>query len=264
MASHKSYCEIDCFTRRITVPADVNWGVENDANVTRVYFHCKNEVEDGIFLTGLALYFNYINADSQADSYPVTDVEIDPDDGDYIFFSWALSPKVTKALGSLRFSLCAKAVTQDGYIKNRWYTALTSVPIMEGLEISQIIDPDTSDLIGSLLAQLDDGVKNVQDHAERAEQIATDTEDFKSDAETYANDAKTHSETAETHAENAQLFASAAQSSMNSARASEATAQDYEEQAETMAQAAAAYAGESMYRIAMSEGTGRPVLCKYE
>ena len=79
-------------SRTITVPdTEKIFGVFNDGNTERKYFRCPKVVGDSIDLTTLHLYINYQNANGKKYPYLVEDVQ---PDGDYITFSWLISPDV--------------------------------------------------------------------------------------------------------------------------------------------------------------------------
>lgn len=78
--------------RTISVPeTEKIFGVFSDGNTERKHFRCPKVVGDGIDLTILHLYINYQNANGKKYPYLVEDVQAD---GDYITFSWLISPDV--------------------------------------------------------------------------------------------------------------------------------------------------------------------------
>ena len=93
-------------SRTITVPdTEKIFGVFSDGNTERKHFRCPKVVGDGIDLTTLHLYINYQNANGKKYPYLVEDVQAD---GDYITFSWLISPDVVSYKGTVKFVLCAK------------------------------------------------------------------------------------------------------------------------------------------------------------
>lgn len=93
------------------------------------------------------LYINYQNANGQKYPYLVEDVQTD---GDYITFSWLVSPNVTAYKGQIKFVVCAKngATTE-------WNTTLAEGTVLEGLEAAEEIVEKNPDIIEQILARLD-------------------------------------------------------------------------------------------------------------
>ena len=98
--------EINPETRVITVPASEKlFGVANDGNSERKHFRCPKIVGDNIDLSTMHLYVNYQNANGERSAYLVEDVQTD---GNYITFSWLISPNVTAYKGQIKYIVCAK------------------------------------------------------------------------------------------------------------------------------------------------------------
>lgn len=135
-------------TRTITVPeTEKIFGVLHDGNTERKHFRCPKVVGDNIDLSTMHLYINYQNANGQKYPYLVEDVQTD---GDYITFSWLVSPNVTAYKGQIKFVVCAKngATTE-------WNTTLAEGTVLEGLEAAEEIVEKNPDIIEQILARLD-------------------------------------------------------------------------------------------------------------
>ena len=146
--------EIDPETRVITVPASEKlFGVANDGNSERKHFRCPKIVGDNIDLSTMHLYVNYQNANGEKSAYLVEDVQTD---GDYITFSWLISPNVTAYKGQIKFTVCAKK--GDGAIPE-WNTTLAEGTVLEGLEAADEVVARNPDIIEQMLTLL----KNVSD-----------------------------------------------------------------------------------------------------
>lgn len=142
--------EIDPETRVITVPVSEKlFGVANDGNAERKHFKCPKIVGDNIDLTTLHLYINYQNANGKKYPYLVEDVQAD---GDYITFSWLISPDVVSYKGTVKFVLCAKK--SDG-TKSEWNTTLAEGTVLEGLEATDAVVERNPDIIEQILTRLD-------------------------------------------------------------------------------------------------------------
>lgn len=135
-------------SRTITVPdTEKIFGVFSDGNTERKHFRCPKVVGDGIDLTTLHLYINYQNANGKKYPYLVEDVRAD---GDYITFSWLISPDVVSYKGTVKFVLCAKKGTEL-----EWNTTLAEGTVLEGLEaVDEVVDRNP-DIIEQILTRLD-------------------------------------------------------------------------------------------------------------
>lgn len=140
--------EIDPETRVITVPASEKlFGVANDGNSERKHFHCPKVVGDNIDLSTMHLYINYQNANGDKYPYLVEDVQTD---GDYITFSWLISPDVVAYKGQIKYIVCAKnGATAE------WNTTLAEGTVLEGLEATDEVVARNPDIIEQILARLD-------------------------------------------------------------------------------------------------------------
>lgn len=140
--------EIDPETSVITVPASEKlFGVANDGNSERKHFRCPKIVGDNIDLSTMHLYVNYQNANGEKSAYLVEDVQTD---GNYITFSWLISPNVTAYKGQIKYIVCAKnGATAE------WNTTLAEGTVLEGLEATEEIVEKNPDIIEQILARLD-------------------------------------------------------------------------------------------------------------
>lgn len=135
-------------SRTITVPeTEKIFGVFSDGNTERKHFRCPKVVGDGIDLTTLHLYINYQNANGKKYPYLVEDVQAD---GDYITFSWLISPDVVSYKGTVKFVLCAKKGTEL-----EWNTTIAEGTVLEGLEATDEVVERNPDIIEQILARLD-------------------------------------------------------------------------------------------------------------
>lgn len=140
--------EINPETRVITVPeSEKLFGVANDGNSERKHFRCPKIVGDNIDLSTMNLYINYQNANGEKSAYLVEDVQTD---GDYITFSWLISPNVTAYKGQIKYIVCAKnGATAE------WNTTLAEGTVLEGLEATNEVVARNPDIIEQILTRLD-------------------------------------------------------------------------------------------------------------
>lgn len=140
--------QINPENRAITVPeSEKIFGVANDGNTERKHFRCPKFVGDNIDLSTMHLYINYQNANGEKSAYLVEDVQTD---GDYITFSWLVSPNVTAYKGQIKYIVCAKngATTE-------WNTTLAEGTVLEGLEAADEVVDRNPDIIEQILTRLD-------------------------------------------------------------------------------------------------------------
>lgn len=135
-------------TRTITVPeTEKIFGVSHDGNTERKHFRCPKIVGDNIDLSTMHLYINYQNANGEKSAYLVEDVQTD---GNYITFSWLISPNVTAYKGQIKYIVCAKnGATAE------WNTTLAEGTVLEGLEATEEIVEKNPDIIEQILTRLD-------------------------------------------------------------------------------------------------------------
>lgn len=143
-------CTINPDTREIIVPEKYKiLGVFSDEKVTRIPFTCPKVVGNNVDLTEYKLYINYQNARGMHNAYFIDDVVVS---GDNITFSWLLSRDVTLSSGVVKYSLCAKKLNGDS-ISNEWNTTIANGVVIQGLEATQAIVEENSDIIEAILSK---------------------------------------------------------------------------------------------------------------
>lgn len=141
--------EINPETRVITVPASEKlFGVANDGNSERKHFRCPKIVGDNIDLSTMHLYVNYQNANGERSAYLVEDVQTD---GNYITFSWLISPNVTAYKGQIKYIVCAKKGDEK---ISEWNTTIAEGTVLEGLEATDEVVERNPDIITQLLNRM--------------------------------------------------------------------------------------------------------------
>ena len=143
-------CTVNPDTREIIVPEKYKiLGVFSDEKVTKIPFTCPKVVGNNVDLTEYNLYINYQNAIGRHNAYLVDDVTVS---GDNITFSWLLSRDVTLSSGVVKYSLCAKKLNGDS-ISNEWNTTVANGVVIQGLEATQAIVEENSDIIEAILSK---------------------------------------------------------------------------------------------------------------
>lgn len=143
-------CTVNPDTREIIVPEKYKiLGVFSDEKVTRIPFTCPKVVGNNVDLTEYKLYINYQNARGLHNAYLIDDIAVS---GDNITFSWLLSRDVTLSSGVVKYSLCAKKLNGDS-ISNEWNTTIANGVVIQGLEATQAIVEENSDIIEAILSK---------------------------------------------------------------------------------------------------------------
>ena len=143
---------VDIVNRSILIPNnELIFGVESDQDAERKYFKVSRYLDNDLDLSTMVIRINYKNANGEPDQYIVTDMVCD---GDYIYFSWLLSRKVTEYKGTVSFNVCAVITDEAGIIVNEWNTTLATGKVLEGLEATPVIVSEAYDVIAQLMAMV--------------------------------------------------------------------------------------------------------------
>ena len=141
--------------REIVVPEELkNIAVQFDHNIETVTFDCPR-YWDGIDMSGMKVYINYMRPDGYSGSYLVDNVTVDDKDNTTMHFDWTISRNVTEYRGSISFLICIKKVDVNGNEVNHWNSQINKdLKILEGLECGNVIINKYPDLITSILQRL--------------------------------------------------------------------------------------------------------------
>lgn len=183
---------IDHYTRKINIPSGItNLGVENDDEVLRLNFKMPRYLST-TDLSEFPIRINYINAQGEDDIYVVTDATVV---GDYITFSWLVGPSATAYKGYTKFNVNMLITDASSVIQQEYNTTIATLPVLEGLECSERIVAEYSDILlqwetrlfgigdteeGKLLEYSEEQQQNIVDKG--VEVLATIPEDY---TETY-------------------------------------------------------------------------------
>lgn len=139
--------------RTITIPQTVKMlGVESDEEVLRLYFRMPKMYGD-TDLSEFVIRINYINAKGTGDVYTVSDSSVTDD---AITFSWLISRSATIYKGSVRFIVCLKLYNGTGVLTKEYNTTVASLPVLEGLEIDNVIIDQNPRIIEDILLRLNE------------------------------------------------------------------------------------------------------------
>ena len=142
--------------RHIHVPEELRRiAVQHDHNIETVTFDCPR-YWDGIDLSGMHLYINYMRGDGYLGSY-LADVRIDEDDESMMHFDWVISENVTAVASSITFLVMIVKTNEETGKKERcWNTERNSeMSISSGLAVSDDIVAEYPDVIDAILTRLE-------------------------------------------------------------------------------------------------------------
>lgn len=146
--------------RFISVPKELQRiAVQYDHDVETVTFDSPR-YWDGLDMSTLRIYINYMRKDRYVACYKATDVVVDDTDSSIMHFNWTISRNVTEVKGELKFLVCIKKGDAEGYEVNHWNSELNNeMYISEGLEV----EPSIFDPYPDIIAQWEDEVQRVKD-----------------------------------------------------------------------------------------------------
>lgn len=146
--------------RYISVPAELQRiAVQYDHDVETVTFDCPR-YWDGLDMSELSIYINYMRADKEVGCYKAKDITVDDADESIMHFTWTISSNVSQVKGNLKFLVCIKKADEDGYEQNHWNSEINEeMYISPGLEVNAetIVSP-----YPDLIAEWEEDVTNVK------------------------------------------------------------------------------------------------------
>lgn len=121
--------------RFITVPSELKRiAVQYDHNVETVTFDCPR-YWDGLDMSTMVIYINYLRADSNTGIYKATNIAVDEEDTSIMHFDWTISRNVTEVGGRIVFLVCIRKSDSNGVEENHWNSELCKdCYVSEGLE----------------------------------------------------------------------------------------------------------------------------------
>ena len=145
--------------RFISVPKELQRiAVQYDHDVETVTFDCPR-YWDGLDMSQLRIYINYMRKDREVGCYKATDIAVDETNPEIMHFNWTISRNVSVIKGELKFLVCIKKADDEGNEVNHWNSELNSeMYISEGLEVDESIFESYPDII----AQWEDEVQRVK------------------------------------------------------------------------------------------------------
>lgn len=122
--------------RIITVPDKLKrLAVQYDHDIETVTFDCPR-YWDGIDMSEMSIYINYLRYDTYAGSYKAQNVTVDSRNSTKMHFDWTISRNVTQVIGKLTFLVCIRKTDKSGNEVNHWNSELCKdCYISAGLEV---------------------------------------------------------------------------------------------------------------------------------
>lgn len=129
--------------RYITVPDGLKrLAVQYDHDIETVTFDCPR-YWDGIDMSEMKIYVNYLRSDGEPGCYNVQNVTIDSSDTSLMHFDWTVSRNVTEVHGKIVFLVCIKKADENGNEVNHWNSELCKdCYVSEGLEYAEETLPE--------------------------------------------------------------------------------------------------------------------------
>ena len=145
--------------RIVSVPKELQRiAVQYDHDVETVTFDCPR-YWDGLDMSKMNIYVNYMRKDRYIDSYKTTDIAVDTANPNVMHFNWTISRNVSKVSGGLKFLVCIKKSDDEGFEINHWNSELNNeMYISEGLEA----DPSTLDPYPDIISQWENEVNDIK------------------------------------------------------------------------------------------------------
>ncbi len=131
--------EIDPISRIIKPLNPKTSIVQFDHNSERLTFSMPRYVEghDMAKCTNVEVHYSNVDARTKNESvgvYPITDMQIDPDDEQRAIFTWLISRNATQKVGALEFSIRFTCVDEDANILYSWNTSIfSSITVLASL-----------------------------------------------------------------------------------------------------------------------------------
>ncbi len=133
--------------------------MQNDHNSVRFSFRMARYVQGHDMSLCNKLELHYINISSDKvnkteDIYIVKDMAIDPEEKDFVKFSWLLSNNATKYDGTLSFLIEFLCVKEDATVDYSWHTNKHTLTMTEGMDNEETVIEAVSDVLAAWEAKV--------------------------------------------------------------------------------------------------------------
>ena len=111
--------------------------IQGDHNVDKLTFDCPR-YWDGLDLTTLNLYVNYLSSDGKGNHSFVNNTSVDSDDSNTIHFTWILDNNATVESGTLAFMVCGQKYYDGSNKEYDWNTRINDeIAIQKGIHLTE-------------------------------------------------------------------------------------------------------------------------------
>lgn len=144
--------KIDPITRNITTESPKMTLMQYDHNSERFTFEIPRFIEGHDMSLSDSVRIHYINigatsTDRQSGVYEVDDVQISPDGGDVVIFSWLISRNCTQFNGTLNFAIRFNCMTNEE-LDYSWGTGIfAGIKVSNGLDNSEVVIDSYVDIL---------------------------------------------------------------------------------------------------------------------
>lgn len=153
---------IDNDLRTMSIPSDLTLlGVESDDDVKKIEFQMP-KTYCGFDLSEFEVRVNYMNAHGDGDLYIADDVTVS---GDNLTFTWLVGRSACMYKGLTQFIVCLKKFDSNSVVVQEFNTTVYSLPVLKGLETTEIVEQQNPDIIEYILKLIDQaGILNPDDY----------------------------------------------------------------------------------------------------
>lgn len=153
---------IDNDLRTMSIPSDLTLlGVESDDDVKKIEFQMP-KTYCGFDLSEFEVRVNYMNANGDGDLYIADDVTVS---GDNLTFTWLVGRSACMYKGLTQFIVCLKKFDSNSVVVQEFNTTVYSLPVLKGLETTEIVEQQNPDIIEYILKLIDQaGILNPDDY----------------------------------------------------------------------------------------------------
>lgn len=174
--------------RIIVVPDELKRiAVQYDHDIETVTFDCPR-YWDGLDMSEMNIYINYIRRDMIKGMYPAKNVVVDTDNDRIMHFDWTISRHVSTIKGPIKFLICIRKVDDEGIEENHWNSELNEETyISEGLECDDALFDPYPDIISEWIVDIKETkrvlleMKESSENASKSEAAARESEELADD-----------------------------------------------------------------------------------
>ena len=173
--------------RVIVVPNELKRiAVQFDHDVETVTFDCVR-YWDNIDMSTMYIFINYMLPNGNKGSYLAQNVAVDSEDENIMHFMWTISSALTATKGTIKFLVCVKKTDLDGNEINHWNSELNEdIYVSEGLEVSNTVATQNSDIITQLLTKMEVIEEDIDTVETQNRNIIARMEEIEEDIDTVA------------------------------------------------------------------------------